>query len=238
MPPEGAGVVTGTNRDTGQIAGALAAECELVSRATSALGEADFALPTRCSAWNVKELLAHMHRGVDRINIGLASPPKAPVDTDSVTYWRRYDPTTDGVAIGDRAKEVALSHPTGAALAAAWDDVWRRALEAVRGSVPTRSIETWGPVLSLDEFLKTRVLEMTVHGTDLADALGSGPWATRAGVEITNEILLALLNDGLPSDLGWDDLTLLEKGCGRRQLSEEEAGILGRELAPRFPLIR
>jgi hypothetical protein len=60
----------------------LARECELVSRALDGLSEGDFALPTRCTAWDVKELLAHLYRDIERLPVALAEPEPPEADTD------------------------------------------------------------------------------------------------------------------------------------------------------------
>src|SRR5207248_4446228 len=91
----------------------LAAECGLVSGVVLELPEEDFLLPTRCAAWNVKELLAHMYRDVDRINAALAAPGPPVADTDAVSYWRAYDPSVDAAAIAGRAKDLAASFGWG-----------------------------------------------------------------------------------------------------------------------------
>jgi uncharacterized protein (TIGR03083 family) len=214
----------------------LRGECVLVSRAALTLTDDDFTRTTRCTAWNVKELLGHLYRDVDRIYVALSRPAPAEPTVDSVSYWRAYDPISDAPDIADRAKELAASHPTGKDLAAAWDRMWPRALEAAGGADRSRVVVTWGPALTLDELLKTRVLEVTIHGADLADALDREPWATAEGLAITNHILRRLVGADLPNELGWDDLTLMEKGSGRGVLTVEERGILGR-LADRFPLM-
>lgn len=215
---------------------ALKAECDEVSQVVLGLSEEDFARPTRCTAWNVKELLGHMYRDVDRANVALSQPAPARPDNDSVSYWRSYDPIRDAPDIADRAKETAQSHPTGHDLATAWGEMWRRAIDQAGRADRTRVVVTWGPALTLDEFLKTRVLEITIHGTDLAAALDRGPWATDAGTTITNGIMLSLLDDELPPALGWDPITLLERGSGRTTLTDKERTILG-ELSERFPLM-
>jgi hypothetical protein len=38
-----------------------------------------------------------------------------------------------------------------------------------------------GDVMLLTEFMRTRVLELAVHGLDLATGLGRDPWLTGAG---------------------------------------------------------
>lgn len=215
---------------------ALRSECELVSLAVRDLPGEDFARPTRCTAWNVKELLGHLYRDVDRIYVALSQKAPPEPTADSVSYWRAYDPLADAPDIADRAKELAAAHPTGKDLASAWDQMWPRALDAAGGADRSRVVVTWGPALTLDELLKTRVLEVTIHGADLADALDREPWATAEGLGITNGILGALVGADLPIELGWDDLTLMEKGSGRGELTAEERGILGK-LSDRFPLM-
>ena len=78
---------------------ALQGECELVSELVLGLPEGDFEKPTRLPEWNVKELLGHVTRGVDRINVFLDASPPAAADTDAISYWTRYDPVTDSPAV-------------------------------------------------------------------------------------------------------------------------------------------
>jgi uncharacterized protein (TIGR03083 family) len=215
---------------------ALAAECELVSKVALELPEEDFVLPTRCTAWNVKELLGHMYRDVDRTNTALDEPPSSAADTDSVSYWRAYDPIVDAPDIADRARQIAESYGWGSELAVAWDDMWREALARAEQAERTRIVKTWGPALTLDEFLRTRVLEITVHGLDLADALKWPPWATEAGLSTTTQILIGLLGEEPPAALDWDPVTFIDKGTGRTQLTDAERGMLGAP-AERFPLL-
>ncbi len=99
-----------------------------------------------------------------------------------------------------------------------------------------RIVSTWGPTLTLDEYLKTRVLEITVHRMDLEDALGQKGWGTDKAVSIVDDTLEGLLGEQPPSDLEWDMVEFIETGTGRRPLSEEEREILG-PLAERFPLL-
>jgi uncharacterized protein (TIGR03083 family) len=216
--------------------GALRQECHRVSDVVLELPEGDFERRTRCPAWNVKELVAHMYRDVLRVPTGLSEPEPEEADTDSVSYWRAYAPVDDAGDIADRASEIARQHPTGRVMAQAWDELWRRAIEMAEGAERSRIIRTWRPTLTLDDLLRTRVLEITVHGADLAAALGRPPWPTENGMAITNATLLSLLGAELPPELEWDGLTLMEKGTGRASLEPDERAILG-SAADRFPLI-
>jgi uncharacterized protein (TIGR03083 family) len=215
---------------------ALKLECELVSEVVLGLDEAQFGTPTRCAAWNVKELLAHMYRDVERTIVGLHEEAPGKPDTDAVTYWRSYDPKADAPSIADRAKLRAASYGSGHELAVAWDDMWRRSYDLAMGQPPLRPILTWGPILTLDDFLTTRTVEIAVHGLDMADALGLDGWATQEAVGVTTTVLEGILGESPSPDLGWGPLTFIEKGTGRQQLTHGEQEILGR-LAGRFPLL-
>ncbi len=214
----------------------LAAECGLVSEVVGGLSEDEFGLPTRCPPWDVKVLLAHMWRDMDRVRTALATAPPAEADTTAVTYWRSYDPVVDAPDISDRAREVAAGFATGAGLARSFGQNWREGLEAARREDLGRIVVTWGPALRLDEFLATRVLEIGVHGLDLAAALGRDPSITSGGVAVVRGILVGLLGQEPPAVLGWDDVAFIEVGTGRRPLAANEREVLG-AAAGLFPLL-
>ncbi len=215
---------------------ALRVECELVSEAVLSLPEDRFELPTRCTEWNVKELLAHMHRDVEQVLVAVAEEAPGEPDADAVSYWTRYDPTVDASSIANRATTRAASYRSGRDLAIVWDDLWRHVVDLAGREPPLRIVVTWGPVTSLDEYVKTRALEITVHGMDLAAALGRDFWTTAEGADVVTRILKGLLGQDPPDALGWDDLTLIDKGTGRAPLTEDERETLG-ALAERFPLL-
>lgn len=216
--------------------GALREECELASQLLLGLSEEDFTKPTRLPEWNVKQLVAHMYRSINRINMALDDDAPPAADTDSVSYWRMYDPTTDSQETADRAKEIADEYGSGAELASAWDEMWRRAIGRAADSDPERIVATWGPTLTLAELIRTRVLEMTVHRADLMAALGLPPDPSESGLDITQEILFGLLDAGPTAVPDWDGVEFIEKGTGRRPLTDEDRSTLG-DLADRFPLL-
>jgi uncharacterized protein (TIGR03083 family) len=207
-----------------------------VSETAWGLSEEEFGRPTRCAAWNVKELLSHLYRAVDRINTALVQPEPPSAGTDSVSYWRSYGPAADAPDIADRAKELSDRYATGADLARGWDGMWREAIESASRADPGRVVVTWQPTLRLDEFLRTRVLEVTVHRMDLDDALGRKGWGTDQAISIVDDILSGLLGEDPPRDLEWDVVEFIEAGTGRRTLTPDERRILG-PLADRFPLL-
>lgn len=213
----------------------LADECERVTRLLFELTPEEFAKPTRCEPWDVKDLAAHLYRNMFRIPAALDRDPDGEPDTDGVTYWTSYDPAADSPAIAQHAHETAASYDSGRDLAVAFEDLWRTALERARGEDPARVVQSWwGPRLRLDEFLKTRVLENVVHGLDLTDAVEGPPIASNAGMEMVTGILEGILGGPPPSR--WTSLEFIEKGTGRSSLTDEDTRELGPNAA-RFPLL-
>jgi hypothetical protein len=174
--------------------------------------------------------------GVNRIKRSLSEPSPRAADTDSVAYWRSYDALKDAPVIADRATRRATEFESGRALAEAWDRLWREIVDLVDGEDRGRVVSTWGPTLTLDELVRTRVLEVTVHRMDLEDALGKRGWGTDRAISIVDDTLQGLLGQEPPSELEWDVVDFIEVGAGRRALTDQERRILG-PLADRFPLL-
>jgi uncharacterized protein (TIGR03083 family) len=215
----------------------LAAECAACAAVVTTLSEDDFGLPTRCPPWDVKALVGHIWRDVDRILVYAAEPPPDMADSDAIAYYRSSDDAVVSAAdVARRGFEAAAAFATGHELARDFDDRWRRAVELAGTMPPERLVRTFGPCLRLDEYLCTRLLEAAIHGLDLADAIGRDSWITPPASAVVRAMLVAMLEDEPPPALGWDDLEFLEAGTGRRRITPEERGVLGR-LADRFPLL-
>jgi hypothetical protein len=88
----------------------------------------------------------------------------------------------------------------------------------------------------LAEFLRTRVLELAVHGLDLAAALDHGPWMTAAAAGVTEDLLLPAAAAGLRAETGWDQVTLIAALTGRRPLTPAETQLIQSSGAGRLAL--
>lgn len=215
----------------------LAAECAAAADVLLGLAEDEFSLPTRCPAWDVKAVAAHLWRDVDRILVYTAGPAPAGADSDAVAYYRSgYDPVADAPDVARRAIVVADGFATGADLARDFDRRWRLAVDVARSLPGDRLVRTFGPCLRLDEYLCTRTLEAAIHGLDLADALGRVPYVTSDATALVRAMLVALLGEEPPPALGWDDIAFLETGTGRREPTPYQRELLG-PLADRLPLL-
>jgi hypothetical protein len=81
--------------------------------------------------------------------------------------------------------------------------------------------------MRLTEFLRTRVLEVAVHGLDLATAWQRQPWTTEPAARVTEEILLpAAAAASLRARAGWDNVTTIAKLTGRRPLTQAETQLI------------
>ena len=200
------------------------------------LPEASFGLPTRCPPWDVRVLIGHMVRDLDRVLNSISDPAPAAATSDAVAYFGSYDPRAEGPRITAGSVEAADRYGTPAELVDGFDSTLRRCLEEAGREDPGRVLGTRLTSIRLDEFLKTRILEMGVHGMDLAAAIGRRPWLTPAAASVVLSLLIGLLGDDPSSALGWSDLTFIETATGRRPLTDAERSVLG-DRADAFPLL-
>jgi uncharacterized protein (TIGR03083 family) len=215
---------------------ALAREVGSVGKVLHKLTPTQWAAPTRCEPMTVLDLVAHMVRGADRIvEMCSAEPIDDEPEKDAVTYFR-YDPDAEGPTIVARAQQVAAETGDGAAMTARWDAGWSKALQIARVTAPDSVRPSVFGTMLLEEYLKTRILEVTVHHLDLDDGIGHEPHPDARALELTGDVLRGLLGTDL-RPVGMDDLRFALTGTGRADLTEEERAFLG-PLAAGFPLLR
>ena len=171
--------------------------------------------------------------GTDAIRAEAARSEAA--GTDAVgTELARTGAAEVGVGrVGDEGTEISLGRAgpgdayLGVGLRVDFDRAWRAALAAVDAHPPDRVVRTrHGDAMTVTEFLRTRVVEVGVHGLDLAAALDRPPWLTG----IASRVIADLVTAGrtLPAELGWDRLTLIAKITGRTPCSPAEQAALAR----------
>jgi len=209
------------------------AEAERLSGVLGGLSEPEYLLPTPCPPWNVRGLAAHVRTGAGRLITMLAAPPPTRAEVDAAAYFgpAKFAPGTDADRV-DTARREGADFDTGRALAEDFDRTWRAAYAAAATAAPDRLVRTrHGDPMTLDEFLVTRVVELGVHGLDLATALGREPWLTAPAGELIAGLLTRAAGEaasGLADELRWDRLTLISKATGRRPLTDAERGELDR----------
>ena len=206
---------------------ALGTECEAMGRGLADVGAADWERATRCEPWSVRELLGHVCVVLGWVPGMLAGEAPGRAEVSAAEYYRaddRFSEATNAtrIALG-RARVAGLDV---SALVAEFGQVSRDVLMSCRGEGDGRVVRTrHGDAMLLSDFLSTRIVEVAVHGLDLADALGREAWLTRPAADV---VIRLLIGDGADrvDALGWSRARLLRKATGREPLSVAESGQL------------
>ncbi|MFJ5230988.1 maleylpyruvate isomerase N-terminal domain-containing protein [Kitasatospora sp. NPDC088391] len=217
--------------DLAEVSTVFAAESEALGRALDGLPEGGWDRPTRCEPWPVRELLGHLCVVLDWVP-GMVDAPAPPVPEVSATgYYRpdhRFDAATDAARIG-LGRDRAAHHPSGPALLADFTRTWRTVAARCRDEPARRVVRTrHGDAMLLADFLLTRIVELAVHGLDLADALDREPWLTAPAGDAVLHLLAGPGARGAAAELGWSRADFLRRGTGRAPLAPDESARLAR----------
>ncbi|MFF3339225.1 maleylpyruvate isomerase N-terminal domain-containing protein [Streptomyces flavidovirens] len=206
------------------------AESQRLYEKVCGIPEGEWDRPSPCDPWTVREVFAHLTTTVGRVGDMLAEsePEPSQVLVTAAGYYapdERFSPAVNDVRVG-AAQESAAVYDDGRALAEHFDAVWRAVAAACAKEPPERQVRTrHGDPMLLSDFLVTRVVEVCVHGFDVAEGLGHRPWATGEAADVVARLLL----DGRPYDkpvvvagAGWDRTTFLRKATGRLPMSATE----------------
>jgi uncharacterized protein (TIGR03083 family) len=225
---------------------ALEAQSKELIALVDELSDEEWALPTRCPGWTVRELVVHCVEMMVRLPTYVELKVDGPAEIDRSSYYG-YDP--DGPReeedpsksfsefIRDRVIDEAGSRSPDEikeALVAAADEMLKRVADAPGDLVIKR---TSHKSIAFDELVATRVLEFGIHAMDISHATLRGERIHPDAVRIVKGILQGRLDAELPKGIGWDDRTFILTGTGRRRLESNERFALG-SLAAKFPLLR
>ncbi|WP_262285973.1 maleylpyruvate isomerase N-terminal domain-containing protein [Micromonospora sp. MA102] len=213
-------------------------ECARLEGVLRDLDAVDLDRPTPCPPWAVRDLLAHVRTGAGRLVGMLAAPAPERAEVDAAGYFgaAKFAPEVDRDRI-DGARREARELPGVPEVAEGFARAWRAADAAVAAAPSGRLVRTrHGDAMALTEFLRTRVVEVAVHGLDLADALDRRPWLTPTAAAVVADLLAGggpgpgepAAGRPVPDELGWDALTLVRKATGRVPLTSAERAVLDR----------
>ncbi|HEX6681362.1 MAG TPA: maleylpyruvate isomerase N-terminal domain-containing protein [Candidatus Limnocylindrales bacterium] len=210
------------------VAAAFEAEAMALSLAMRATPAADAERPTCCPPWTVKDEFAHTAMATARTLAMLDEPPPTGDPVPAAAYYvptKRFEPQANADRV-DTARALAAQEEWPALLdgfSARWQAVARRVdAEPADRTVTTR----WGDPMWLTDFLVTRVVEVAVHGLDLADALAVPPWLTESASDIVEALILPAGAHAVRQRVGWDRPTFLRKTTGRAPLTAAERSTL------------
>ncbi|QKW05684.1 maleylpyruvate isomerase N-terminal domain-containing protein [Streptomyces sp. NA04227] len=212
--------------ESNRVLDAFRGEARDLTRAVEGLSEAQWDLPTRCQPWSVRELLGHVRMTVARVPSMLDAPAPPRAEVSAAEYYRpddRFSPQANTARIAT-ARDQATGHADGAALVRDFVAVWQRTDRLCRAEPVDRVVRTrHGDPMLLTQFLVTRVVEVAVHGLDLAAALDREPWLTAPAADVVLELMLASDRQTATRELGWDRAELLRRITGREPLDPAAA---------------
>lgn len=214
---------------------ALSAECARTGALLDSLTSDDWPRPTRCPPLTVFELAAHAYRGALRIAEMIDEGARDDeAEKSAITYFQ-YDANAEAPMIVKRAQEVAQTlHP--GTMAGIWQSGWDAALAKAAPHMHVDPVfDTVFGRMHLSEYLKTRVVEVTIHAMDMRDGLNLAPDPTEPGLTVCCEVLRGLLGADV-RPLGIDDVRFAETATGRATLDDAEREMLG-PLAGLFPVL-
>ncbi|GAB2848389.1 maleylpyruvate isomerase N-terminal domain-containing protein [Lentzea nigeriaca] len=199
--------------------------------AVGELTDSDFAQPSGCPGWLVRDLVCHFAIDAQDVLITLVTPTPDPVTHDSVTYWKvSHEPSDDPLA--------ALTVRLAAAYGEPWmlkhhvDDLGQAALRAAQLADPTLKVSTQDMVLCTAGYLGAYVWEWTLHHLDLVAHVPGKAGPPASSLARCREMLEQIAG-AFPAS--WPDEDVLLVGTGRRAPTEAERAELG-DLAIPFVL--
>ena len=210
---------------------AFGAESGRLGEVLAGLDDAAFARASGCPPWTVADLAYHVRMTIGRLPGMLDGPEPTGLGLVSAAGYYRADQRFSVGTNDDRirsAQRGAAALPDAGARARDFAAARSHACTLVGTTPPGRVVRTrHGDRMLLSEFLRTRVLELAVHGLDLAAALDREPWMTPLAAEVTGELLLsAVAGARLRADAGWDQVTLIAKLTGRCPATSAESTLI------------
>ncbi|WP_230686406.1 maleylpyruvate isomerase N-terminal domain-containing protein [Catellatospora vulcania] len=210
--------------DAAVVGAAVAAESAALVAALRAAPVADLDRPTCCPPWTVRGEFAHAAIALSRTleMLDAPAPPGPPID--AARYYspdERFSPPADRQRV-DTAQEFAEQR-TPAVLIDWFEQLAAQVVARVAGTPGSRLVTTrHGDPMRLTDFQVTRVVELAVHGLDLADALGVAPWLTPQAAGVVEGLLFGLSAPRAAREPGVDRAALLRRATGRTALSAAE----------------
>ncbi len=210
---------------------AFAAESQQLAAVAAETDDAGFARPSPCAPWTAADLLYHVQMGMGRLAAMLAAPEPAGASLVPAPGYYRAGPRFSATVNDERvqsAQRGAAALSGAKARARDFARAREQALELLLTTPPGRVVRTrHGDPMLLTEFARTRVLELAVHGLDLAAALGRPPWMTAPAARVTGELLLpSPAAAELRTAAGWDQVTAIGKLTGRTALTAAEQRLI------------
>ncbi|MGW5818975.1 maleylpyruvate isomerase N-terminal domain-containing protein [Streptomyces noursei] len=218
---------------------------DLFSRAWTALRTAvadlpdeDFARPSGCTGWLVRDLVSHLITDAQDVLITLVTPADTAPTRTAVTYWDVTDtPPTGDDPLDALTVRLATAYEEPRLLRFHLDDVGSAAGRAAALADPDLRVGTRGQVLTVADYLTTYVLEWTLHHLDLIAHLPAAAPPPAEGLARARELLEGIAGTAFPASFSDADALLV--GTGRRAPTDAQRAALAAAGGPavQLPLV-
>ncbi|MEU8877984.1 maleylpyruvate isomerase N-terminal domain-containing protein [Streptomyces javensis] len=203
--------------------------------AVAELPDEDFARPSGCAGWLVRDLVCHLVIDAQDVLITLATPTDAEPTRDAVSYWEVADtPPTGDDPLDALIVRLAAAYEDPWLLKFHLDDVGSAAGRAAGLADPAVRVGTRDVVLTAGDYLSAYVMEWTLHHLDLIAHLPGVAGPPAESLAGARGMLERIAGAAFPSS--WSDRDTLLVGTGRRAPTAEERADLG-DLAAKLPLV-
>ncbi|MET8527396.1 maleylpyruvate isomerase N-terminal domain-containing protein [Micromonospora sp. NPDC005172] len=205
----------------------LGGEVGALVAALSALPALAWERPTRCDPWRVRDVVGHVIVVLSRVPDMVAAPAPERAGTTAAAYYRadgRFSDDTNDERV--RTAQRRAADPDPALLVRDLVDTGRTVVEVCREEPADRVVRTrHGDAMLLTDFLTTRLVEVGLHGLDVADAVPREPWL---GPAATEHLLRLLFGPRwqVAVDATGDPITLLRRATGREPVTAEQRRVL------------
>ncbi|MBP2330186.1 uncharacterized protein (TIGR03083 family) [Kibdelosporangium banguiense] len=204
-------------------------------KAVAELSDEDFARPSGCTGWLVRDLVCHLVIDAQDVLITLVTPTEAEVTRDAVTYWEvAGTPPTGQDPLDALIVRLAAAYEQPWLLKFHLDDVGSAAGRAAGLADPDLRVSTRDQVLTAGDYLSAYVIEWTLHHLDLIANLQGAAEPPAESLARSREMLEKIAGAAFPKSLSDKDALLV--GTGRRAPANAEKAELG-ELAARLPFV-
>ncbi|WP_369175971.1 maleylpyruvate isomerase N-terminal domain-containing protein [Streptomyces mutabilis] len=200
--------------------------------AVAGLRDEDFARPSGCAGWLVRDLVCHLVIDAQDVLITLATPATGEPTRDEATYWNVVDTPTGDDPLDALIVRLAAAYREPWLLKFHLDDVGSAAGRAAGLADPEARVSTRDEVLTAGDYLRAYVLEWTLHHLDLVAHLPDVPGPSAEGLARSRRTLERIAGTAFPPSFTDRDALLV--GTGRRAPTEAERTALG-EKAARLP---
>lgn len=204
---------------------AFRAEADAFAAGLDELTAAQWQAPTRCTPWRVLDVVGHVITALGRVPPMVAGDAPDQPDTTAIGYYRadhRFSESANAERVRTAQGRASAADVPG--LARELTETVGSVITCCRRQPPDRVVRTrHGDAMTLPDFLTTRVVELAVHGLDVADAVRRQPWLTAPAAEHVQQLLFGGDWRDSVATLGWDPVTVLRKSTARAPVTAAES---------------